>query len=110
MTSFVIGGAVRRHPDVAAEIVRRGHEAGAHGRSRQRPYHLPRPQETAWIADSVQAIEDASDSRPLGYNSYWIRPDVNTLQILQELGFTYHIDGLSADEPFLQVIRANRDD
>jgi peptidoglycan/xylan/chitin deacetylase (PgdA/CDA1 family) len=39
MTSFMIGDAVRRHPEVAAEIVRRGHEAGAHGRSRQRQYY-----------------------------------------------------------------------
>ena len=31
MTSFMIGDAVRQHPEVAAEIVRRGHEAGAHG-------------------------------------------------------------------------------
>ncbi len=44
MTSFMIGDAVRRHPEVAAEIVRRGHEAGAHGRSWQRQYQLPRPQ------------------------------------------------------------------
>jgi hypothetical protein len=29
---------------------------------------------------------------------------VNTLEILQELGFIYHIDDLSADEPFLQQI------
>ena len=33
MTSFMIGDAVRRRPQVAAEIVRRGHEAGAHGRA-----------------------------------------------------------------------------
>ena len=59
MTSFMIGDAVRRHPEVAAEIVRRGHEAGAHGRSWQRQYELPRPQEKEWIADSVAAIEEA---------------------------------------------------
>jgi len=53
MTSFMIGDAVRRHPQVAAEIVRRGHEAGAHGRRWRRQYHLPRPQETEWIADSA---------------------------------------------------------
>jgi peptidoglycan/xylan/chitin deacetylase (PgdA/CDA1 family) len=104
MTSFMIGDAVRRHPEVAAEIVRRGHEAGAHGRRWQRQYHLPRPQETEWIADSVEAIEQATGTRPAGYNNYWIRPGVNTLEILQELGFTYHIDDLSADEPFLQTI------
>ena len=104
MTSFMIGDAVRRHPGVAAEIVRRGHEAGAHGRSWQRQYQLPRPEEREWIADSMQAIEDATGTRPVGYNNYWIRPGVNTLEILAELGFIYHIDDLSADEPFLQMI------
>jgi peptidoglycan/xylan/chitin deacetylase (PgdA/CDA1 family) len=104
MTSFMIGEAVRRHPEMAAEIVGRGHEAGAHGRQWQRQYQLPRPQETEWIADSVQAIEQATATRPTGYNNYWIRPGVNTLEVLQELGFTYHIDDLSADEPFLQLI------
>lgn len=52
----------------------------------------------------MQAIEQATGTRPAGYNNYWIRPGVNTLEILQELGFTYHIDDLSADEPFLQTI------
>jgi hypothetical protein len=56
------------------------------------------------IADSVAAIEQATGTRPTGYNNYWIRPGVNTLEILQELGFTYHIDDLSADEPFLQLV------
>jgi peptidoglycan/xylan/chitin deacetylase (PgdA/CDA1 family) len=104
MTSFMIGDAVRRHPDVAAEIVRRGHEAGAHGRTWARQYQLPRAQEADWIADSVTAIEKATGFRPVGYNNYWIRPGVNTLEILQEQGFSYHIDDLSADEPFLQHI------
>lgn len=104
MTSFMIGDAVRQHPEVAAEIVRRGHEAGAHGRRWERQYQLPRPQEAEWIADSVKAIEDATGTSPVGHNNYWIRPGVNTLEILQELGFTYHIDDLSADEPFLQTI------
>src|SRR5271170_114001 len=36
MTSFMVGDAVRRRPDLAAEIVSRGHEAAAHGRSWQR--------------------------------------------------------------------------
>src|SRR6267154_674725 len=27
-----------------------------------------------------------------------------TLELLQELGFTYHIDDLSADEPFIQEV------
>ena len=104
MSSFMIGDAVRRHPDVAAEVVNRGHEAGAHGRRWERQYQLDRDAETRWIADSVRAIEEVTGFRPVGYNNYWIRPGVNTLEILQELGFIYHIDDLSADEPFLQSI------
>ncbi|MCW2625510.1 polysaccharide deacetylase family protein, partial [Mycobacterium sp.] len=104
MSSFMIGDAVRRYPDVAAEVVNRGHEAGAHGRRWERQYQLDRDAETRWIADSVRAIEEVTGFRPVGYNNYWIRPGVNTLEILQELGFIYHIDDLSADEPFLQSI------
>src|ERR1700682_473877 len=104
MSSFMIGDAVRRHPDVAAEVVNRSHEAGAHGRRWARQYQLDRDAETRWIADSVRAIEEVTGFRPVGYNNYWIRPGVNTLEILQELGFIYHIDDLSADEPFLQSI------
>ena len=104
ITSFMIGDAVRRHPDVAAMIVDRGHEAGAHGHRWARQYQLPRPAEADWIADSVAAIEQVTGFRPTGYNNYWIRAGVNTLEILAEQGFTYHIDDLSADEPFLQTI------
>ena len=68
------------------------------------PVPPTRAEETAWILDSVAAIENATGTRPVGYNNYWIRPGVNTLEILQENGFSYHIDDLSADEPFLQTI------
>ena len=33
-----------------------------------------------------------------------MRGSVHTLELLQRLGFTYHIDDLSADEPFIQQI------
>lgn len=104
MTSFMIGEAVRRHPDVAKDIVDRGHEAGAHGIRWSRQYQLPRDEETAWIMDGVAAIKEVTGATPRGYNNYWIRAGANTLEILQENGFTYHIDEPSADEPFLQRI------
>jgi peptidoglycan/xylan/chitin deacetylase (PgdA/CDA1 family) len=108
LSSFMIGDAVRRHPDVATEVVNRGHEAGAHGRRWERQYQLDRDAETQWIADSAKAIEEVTGFRPVGYNNYWIRPSVNTLEILQELGFIYHIDDLSADEPFCSRSTVNR--
>jgi peptidoglycan/xylan/chitin deacetylase (PgdA/CDA1 family) len=104
VTSFMIGAAVDRHHELAAEIVRRGHEAAAHGRLWANQYLLEPDAERQWILASVDAIERATGRRPRGYNSYWMRGSVHTLEILQQLGFTYHIDDLSADEPFIQQL------
>ena len=104
VTSFMIGEAVDKHPDVAAEIVSRGHEAAAHGWHWSNQYHLTRDEEREWIERGAQSIHRATGERPSGYNCYWIRDSVNTLSLLAELGFTYHIDDLSADEPWIQRV------
>jgi peptidoglycan/xylan/chitin deacetylase (PgdA/CDA1 family) len=104
VTSFMIGQAVDKHPELAAEIVRRGHEAAAHGRRWEYQYLLDPDEERAWIVDSVLSIQNATGTTPRGYNNYWMRGSVHTLELLQQLGFTYHIDDLSADEPFIQQI------
>jgi peptidoglycan/xylan/chitin deacetylase (PgdA/CDA1 family) len=104
VTSFMIGEAVERHPGLAAEIVRRGHEAAAHGRRWENQYLLEPDAERQWIRDSVEAIKRATGTSPSGYNNYWMRGSVHTLEILQQLGFNYHIDDLSADEPFMQQL------
>jgi peptidoglycan/xylan/chitin deacetylase (PgdA/CDA1 family) len=104
VTSFMIAEAVDKHPELAREIVRRGHEAAAHGRRWENQYLLEPDEERGWIRDSVESIERATGARARGYNCYWMRESVHTLELLQELGFTYHIDDLSADEPFIQQI------
>jgi peptidoglycan/xylan/chitin deacetylase (PgdA/CDA1 family) len=104
VSSFMIGEAVDKHPELANEIVRRGHEAGGHGRHWANEYLLAPDEERAWIADGVTSVERATGTRPRGYNNYFMRGSVHTLEILQELGFTYHIDDLSADEPFIQEL------
>ena len=52
LSSFMIGQAVDKAPDLAREIVRRGHEAAAHGRTWQNSYLLDlRPSSrAAWRA------------------------------------------------------------
>ena len=86
MTSFMIGDAVRRHPDVAAEIVRRGHEAGAHGAAGGASTNCPGRRKPNGSPTASQRSK-TTGTRPTGYNNYWIRPGVNTLEILQDLGF-----------------------
>jgi hypothetical protein len=54
LSSFMIGRAVETSPDLAQEIVRRGHEAAAHGRVWENSYQLPRGDEKRFITDSVE--------------------------------------------------------
>ena len=43
--------------------------------------------------------------RPIGFNAFWLRGTPNTLGILQDLGFIYHIDDISRDEPFIVTVK-----
>ncbi|MDL2142321.1 MULTISPECIES: polysaccharide deacetylase family protein [Flavobacterium] len=108
VTSHMVGTAVLKNSALAKEIVDRGHEAAAHGMSWSSQYNLSYDDEMKFIKDGVDAIKKATGFNPVGYNANWLRRGENTLKILQELGFTYHIDDLSRDEPF--IIKVNSKD
>jgi hypothetical protein len=55
--------------------------------------------------DGVEAIRKATGQQPIGWNAYWMRNSPHTLDILQSLGFMYHIDEPSMDEPFIVKLR-----
>lgn len=103
-SSFMIGEAVDKNSDLAREVYRRGHECAAHGKRWEPQYTLPRAEEKAWIQSGVESVKRACGVSPVGYNCYWMRGSARTLELLQELGFTYHIDDLSRDEPFVQDV------
>jgi peptidoglycan/xylan/chitin deacetylase (PgdA/CDA1 family) len=104
VTSHMIGEAARRHPQLAREIVRRGHEAAAHGPRWSSQYAMNRAQERQFLIDGTSMVEEVTGQRPTGYNANWLRRGPNTLPLLQELGYTYHIDDLSRDEPFIEQV------
>jgi peptidoglycan/xylan/chitin deacetylase (PgdA/CDA1 family) len=105
VSSFMIGKAIEQAPDLAQEIVRRGHEAAAHGQVWTNSYNLPRDAEKRFIAESADTIERVTGHRPVGWNAYWLRNSVHILETLQDLGFVYHIDEPSHDEPFIIPVR-----
>src|SRR5271154_1295378 len=76
LSSFMIGKAVETSPDLAQEIVRRGHEAAAHGRVWDNSYQLPRDAEKRFIADSVETIQRVTGQTPIGWNAYWMRSSI----------------------------------
>ncbi len=105
ISSFMIGRAVEKAPHLAREIVSRGHEAAAHGRTWENSYQLDPEAERRFIADGVASIVKATGQTPVGWNAYWMRNSPRTLDILQSLGFLYHIDEPSRDEPFIVPLK-----
>jgi peptidoglycan/xylan/chitin deacetylase (PgdA/CDA1 family) len=101
VTSQAMGAAAKHNPQLAKEIVTRGHELSGHGLNWTPQYMMSYEEEKKFIKGGMDLIEDITGQRTVGYNSNWLRRSKNTLSILQELGFIYHIDDLSRDEPFL---------
>jgi peptidoglycan/xylan/chitin deacetylase (PgdA/CDA1 family) len=104
MSTMMCGQSAERHPDLAKEIVQRGHECASHGASHDLQYQLSRDDERAFIQKSVDQIMAATGQRPIGYNCRAQARSPNTLPLLQELGFVYHIDDISRDEPFVVTV------
>src|SRR6201987_5245109 len=102
--SFMVGTAAEKHPDLAREIVRRGHEAAAHGRTWESTFQLSPADEKRNIAEGAEMIERITGFHPVGWNAAGLKNSPNTLEILQELGFLYQIDAVSRDEPFINVL------
>ena len=60
VTSHMVGQAVERHPELAKEIVDRGHEASGHGQTWEPEYSMTPEQERA----AYQASIDTSNGSP----------------------------------------------
>lgn len=105
VTSFMISKAIEQHPELAREIVRRGHEAAAHGVTWSASYDLPREQEKAFIKESADTIRRITGQQPVGWNAFWVRNSIHISETLQDLGFLYSIDEWDRDEPFIIPVR-----
>jgi peptidoglycan/xylan/chitin deacetylase (PgdA/CDA1 family) len=105
VTSHMVGAAVDLHPALAKEIVQRGHEASGHGQTWTAQFSMTPEEERVSYQQSIESIERATGTRPVGFNAFWLRGTPHTLEILQSLGFIYHIDDVSRDEPFLVSVR-----
>ena len=101
VTSHMVGAAVDLHPALAKEIVQRGHEASGHGQTWTAQFSMTPEEERASYQQSIESIERATGTRPVGFNAFWLRGTPRTLEILQSLGFIYYIDDVSRDEPFV---------
>ena len=108
VTCHMIGEAAKQHPELAREIVNRGHEAAGHGPRWSSQYAMSIDEERLFLKQAQDMVEEVTGQRPVGYNCNWLRRGPNTLSLLQELGYLYHIDDVSRDEPFIELVN-NKD-
>ncbi len=108
VTSHIVGEAAIKNPDLAKAIADRGHEIAAHGMRWDNQYDKSYEDEKKFVKDGVDAVEKITGKRAVGYNANWLRRSKNTLKVLQDLDFLYHIDDVSRDEPFVTMVRGKK--
>lgn len=105
VTSHVVGAAAIQYPEVAKAIANQGHEIAAHGFAWDNQWNKNYEDELAFVKKGVDTVAAITGQKAVGYNANWLRRSPNTLKVLQELGFLYHIDDLSKDEPFITKVK-----
>jgi peptidoglycan/xylan/chitin deacetylase (PgdA/CDA1 family) len=105
VTSHVVGEAAIKYPEIAKRMADEGHEIAAHGIAWSNQWDKNYADELKFVKDGVDVVEKITGKRAVGYNCNWLRRSPNTLKVLQELDFLYHIDDLSRDEPFITKVR-----
>ena len=104
VTSHMAGEAVKNYPSTAKSIVQAGHEAAAHGWDWSTQSAMTEEQERESISKNVDIIKEVTGQRAIGFNAPGLRASKHILFNLVALGFKYHIDDLSRDEPFIVQI------
>ena len=99
-TFFMCGRAVERVPDLASEVVRRGHEPACHAwRWHAHADYDSIEKERKDLEKCVDVISSATGRRPVGFFCRGSeRP--HTREILSDLGFEYASNGLDDDLPY----------
>ncbi|NNG04136.1 MAG: allantoinase PuuE [Inquilinus sp.] len=98
-TCYGVGMAIARHPEAAWAMVEAGHEVASHGWRWIDYQHIDEATERAHIPLAIQAIEQATGDRPLGWYTGRCGPNTRRL-VVEEGGFLYDSDSYADDLPY----------
>ena len=103
-TFFCCALALERNPEVASEVVKRGHEVCGHG-YRWEEYHLMGvDEERLAIQKTVASLKQTTGQRPVGWFTRY-GPSLNTRRLVaEEGGFIYDSAGLNDDLPYYDSV------
>jgi len=95
------GRSIAYSPWIAAEAVADGHEVSCHGWRWERHVHMEEATERVAIARTVEALERASGSAPVGWHTR-SATSPNTRRLLAEHGgFLYDSNAYNDDMPYM---------
>ena len=104
-TFFCCAVALERNPEVAKEIVARGHEVCGHGYRWEEYHSMDRDSEREAIRKTVTSLETTTGQRPVGWFTRY-GPSVNTRELVVEHGgFLYDSAGLNDDLPYYVTVK-----
>ena len=104
-TFFCCALAMERNPEVAGEIVSRGHEVCGHGYRWEESHLMDREAERDSIAKTIASLKETTGVRPLGWFTRY-GPSVNTRDlVVGEGGFVYDSAGLNDDLPYYVTVQ-----
>ena len=91
--------SLERAPELAATIRARGDETCSHGWRWVHQFRFNEAEERDFIRRAADSIEASTGTRPAGWLSRYLHTE-HTRRLLQEEGYSYHMDDYSADTPF----------
>jgi allantoinase len=104
LTVFGVGMALQRCPEITAAFKELGHEIASHGWRWINYQNIDEATERAHMAQAMQAIEQLTGARPLGW--YTGRDSPNTRRLVADYGgFEYDSDYYGDDLPFWLQVR-----
>lgn len=99
-TVSACGAAIARLPELARDAIKRGHEISAHGWRWESHARMGIEEELRNIRRTVQAIEQATGQRPLGWHTR-SASSPHTRALLMQEGFVYDSDFYGDDLPIM---------
>jgi peptidoglycan/xylan/chitin deacetylase (PgdA/CDA1 family) len=98
---FVPGWIIERYPDMAQDIVRRGHEIAHHGYLHEKPFFLSGPEEEeALLVKALDVFKRVLGVVPRGSRTPSCDPSRHTMELLRKHGLVYHSNLMDQDLPY----------
>lgn len=103
LTIYGVGMALERHPDAAKAMVEAGFEVASHGYRWIDYQNMPEDEERDHMRRAIQAIEQTTGRRPLGWYTGRNSPNTRRL-VVEEGGFLYDSDSYADDLPYWELV------